>query len=303
MYKKIAMKVMAVSLLLLCGSLISKDRKDENYQRDSFPRDQKRDKVNFPQLQPEKVQKTPIENIKKTEKHTEKAHIIPIEGLRKREGKWEDKGKDVRHKFIQEKQSRHIFDPSYWGHFRKKHQDWHFDNRFSWNRASSWNHIVVWLPGRFNAPYYYYYDDGGIYYSADGGSSDLILADSLQVSGIALANSTPSFSKNQEDWLSLGTFALSSEQDSLDIPHEYISLAISKEGAVTGAYVNVQNMEPIEIRGAIDQKSQRIAWKFVGKDFPVMETGLYNLTRKESALLVHLSSSKSEIRVIVQVGN
>ena len=85
------------------------------------------------------------------------------------------------------------------------------------------------------------------------------------------------------------------------MPQEYLSIAISKDGAVSGAYVNVNDDKPVQIKGAVDKASQRIAWKFIDQDWPVMETGLYNLTKKESTLDVYFSRSKKEPRVIAQI--
>lgn len=227
------------------------------------------------------------------------------ENLRQKESRWRDHASSFRRGFSTHKKRYHIFDDYYWNRFRSHYDDWHFNNQFSWYVAPSWSRVIVWLPWGWDTPMDYYYgEDGSVYYSSNVDDPYFISVESnnnYDIDAIDLANSKPYISEDQNDWISLGTFGIFNNEDTSQIPQEYLSIAISKDGAVSGAYVNVNDNRPIQIKGAVDKRSQRIAWKFVEQDWPVMETGLYNLTKKESTLLVYFSRFKKESRVIAQI--
>lgn len=226
------------------------------------------------------------------------------EEFRKKRDRWSERRGQFRNKFSDHRRRHHIFDDLYWSRFRSYYRNWHFDNRYSWFVVTPWTQVTVWLPWRWETSIYYFHDDyGRVYYTTNLESEYLIPVNRssiLYVNAISLANSSRYFSNNQSDWLPLGTFGIFTEENISEMPQEYVSLAISKDGAVTGAYVNVEDNQPIQIEGAIDEDSQRIAWKLVGRNWPVMETGLYNLTKPESTILIHLFGGRKQVGVIVQ---
>jgi hypothetical protein len=227
------------------------------------------------------------------------------ERLREKENKWRERSKDWRHRFPDYRRRDHIFDDHFWNRFNRRYNHWYFDNRFSWSVDTTWPNVVVWLPWRWSRPIYYYYEsDGDVYYSETEDFSYLVPIDSKEqfiAEAVRLANTPRPLSRDQSNWKSLGMFALSYDNESSDMPKEFISLAISREGAVSGAYFNQVDNEMLEIQGAVDKDSQRVAWKFVGKDWPIMESGIYNLTKEDSTLLVHTGRNSTETRVIVRL--
>lgn len=227
------------------------------------------------------------------------------ENLRQKERRWREHASSYRRNFSTTRKRYHVFDDHYWNRFHSSYDNWYFSKQFSWNVAPSWSRVVVWLPWGWNIPIEYYYsEDGRVYYSRNADEPYFISVESNEnydIDAIALANSKPYVSTNQNDWISLGTFGIFSDKDTSQMPQEYLSIAISKDGAVSGAYVNVNDNKPMQIIGAVDKRSQRIAWKFVDQDWPVMEAGLYNLTKKESTMAVYLSWFKKQYRVIAQV--
>ena len=46
--------------------------------------------------------------------------------------------------------------------------------------------------------------------------------------------------------------------------------------------------------GSVDKESQRAAWGFGSNGVPVMETGIFNLTKDETTALVHFSKDKTQ---------
>jgi len=42
----------------------------------------------------------------------------------------------------------------------------------------------------------------------------------------------------------------------------------------------------------VDQKNQRVAWSIKGKKWPIMETGLANLTKDTSGALIHFENGE-----------
>ena len=52
---------------------------------------------------------------------------------------------------------------------------------------------------------------------------------------------------------------------------------------------------------AYDEKSQRAAWGPVGEDWPIMETGIYNLTENESGALLHFDDGETQEWTMVRL--
>ncbi|VTS02488.1 hypothetical protein [Tuwongella immobilis] len=101
--------------------------------------------------------------------------------------------------------------------------------------------------------------------------------------------------KENEDWQSLGVFALVSgdAQSSNDV----FQLAINKTGIVRGTYVNLVSNTVIPLVGSLDSDSQRVAWT-VGKDSDTTyDVGLANLTQPQTGVLVHRGKNTEQMRL------
>lgn len=230
---------------------------------------------------------------------------LPRERVKQSRVKWNKRGEIIRNKFADYRRRDHIFDDYFWRRFRYSHHHSLFDNRFSWSIQASWPSVLVWLPWKWDEPIYYYHGSNGVvYYSRSPEYTYLIPVETdprFVSEAIRIASTPRLLNRDQSHWMPLGMFALSQDSDSSDMPREYISLAISKDGLISGAYFNVVDNETLEIQGAIDEKSQRVAWKFVGKDWPIMESGLFNLTKEESTVLIHFSPTLTESRLIIRL--
>ena len=55
------------------------------------------------------------------------------------------------------------------------------------------------------------------------------------------------------------------------------------------------------IQGTVDKKSQRVAWTVGDNKRTVGETGLYNLTKDESPVLIHIGKDKTQQWTLVRL--
>jgi hypothetical protein len=100
-------------------------------------------------------------------------------------------------------------------------------------------------------------------------------------------------------WLPLGVFeALQPDEKTSKMTFQ---IAVNKDGIVRGNYYNTgdDNVEPIE--GAVDKKTQRVTWVVKDKDKIIFDTGLYNLTKDETPVLVHFSRDKTQQWTLVRL--
>lgn len=96
------------------------------------------------------------------------------------------------------------------------------------------------------------------------------------------------------EWLPLGVFALAQKEGSAEDATLFLQLAITKEGIIAGTFQNTTTDESFEVEGTIDRESQRAAWGPVGKDWPIMETGIYNLSENEAGALLHFDDGQTQ---------
>jgi hypothetical protein len=92
----------------------------------------------------------------------------------------------------------------------------------------------------------------------------------------------------------LGVFALTQDDSTAEDATLFLQLAISKEGIIAGTFQNTATDEAFEVEGTIDRESQRAAWGKVDADWPIMETGIYNLSESESGALLHFESGETQ---------
>ncbi len=96
------------------------------------------------------------------------------------------------------------------------------------------------------------------------------------------------------EWMPLGVFALTQKDGSAEDSTLFLQLALSKEGIIAGSFQNTATGKAFEVEGTIDQESQRAAWGPVGESWPIMETGIYNLTENEAGALIHFADGQTQ---------
>jgi hypothetical protein len=112
----------------------------------------------------------------------------------------------------------------------------------------------------------------------------------------------PDVAPEDGEWMPLGVFALTQDgQASGPEPSLFLQLAISKEGVINGTLNNKATNETQTVEGVADKKSQRCAWNVVGKTRPIMETGIFNLTKDTAPSLVHFADGQTQQWLMVRL--
>ena len=67
------------------------------------------------------------------------------------------------------------------------------------------------------------------------------------------------------------------------------------------ATIRTWSAERVPIQGAVDKKTQRVAWTVGKNKNTVCETGLYNLTQDEAPALIHIGKDKTQQWLLVRL--
>lgn len=114
-----------------------------------------------------------------------------------------------------------------------------------------------------------------------------------------LVAGVPDLDPDEVEWMPLGVFAMTNESGA--DPSMFLQLAVSKEGIIAGTYQNTSTGATESLEGMVDKQTQRAAWGIVGKQRPIMETGIYNLAQDETAALVHFADGQTQQWLMVRL--
>jgi len=114
-----------------------------------------------------------------------------------------------------------------------------------------------------------------------------------------LAPATPAPEKKDEEWQPLGVFALVQGEQS--DTSAVFQLAVNKAGIIRGNYYNVLTDTTLPVRGAVDKKTQRASWIVGDQKTTVYDTGISNLTKQESPLLIHFGKERTQEWLLVRI--
>jgi hypothetical protein len=163
--------------------------------------------------------------------------------------------------------------------------------------------MAAWFPWGWSQPTTYsygdnvYYQDNAVYY----GDQQVATAEEYAQQAYDIAASGPEVTENDE-WLQLGVFAITQDGEASGPPPTmFFQLAVNKAGVIAGMFFDQTNDESMEIEGAVDKKTQRTAWVGKGKQWPIVETGISNLTEEASPALVHFEDGQSQQVLLVRV--
>lgn len=142
------------------------------------------------------------------------------------------------------------------------------------------------------------YEEDGVYVNGENtGSADQYYDQASTLAATGTAAEAPA----DGDWLPLGVFALSkAEEPTSDVT---IQLAINKEGVIRGNYTDTKTNTSQVIKGSADKATQKVAFTVGDNTTNVIETGLYNLTKDEAPVLIHLGKEKTEQWLMVRLEN
>ncbi len=156
--------------------------------------------------------------------------------------------------------------------------------------------MTGWWVGSATQPVYYdygntlYYEGDNVYYN----NEVIATADEYAQQAQTLATNVPEVDPDNVEWMPLGVFALTEKEGSVEDATLFVQLAISKEGIIAGSFQNTATDNAFEVEGTIDQESQRAAWGPVGESWPIMETGIYNLTENQADALIHFEDGQTQ---------
>jgi hypothetical protein len=193
--------------------------------------------------------------------------------------------------------------------FNDNHPRWDFwtdhPRWASWRINAPWRWATAagalgWL-GWGAASYYDYgenmYYDGGAVYSE---GQQIATAEEYTAAAEQIATHIPTV--ENPDWLTLGVFAITQDgQPSGPTPTMFVQLNVSKEGIISGTFQNTGAGTAQPIEGMVDKQSQRAAWLISGKTRPIMETGLFNLTKDTAPALVHFADGQTQQWLLVRM--
>jgi hypothetical protein len=141
-----------------------------------------------------------------------------------------------------------------------------------------------------------YYQDGAVY--SDG--QQIATADQYAAAAEQIATSVPPVAN--PDWMPLGVFAVTQDgQASGPAPTLYLQLNISKEGIIAGSLQNTTTGTAQPVEGMVDKNSQRAAFVIAGKTRPLMECGIFNLTKDTAPALVHFPDGQTQQWLLVRM--
>jgi hypothetical protein len=176
----------------------------------------------------------------------------------------------------------------------------------AWRRATfwagaTWGALATALSYPATPVYYDYganvvYQDNQVY--IDGTEFASAEAYAVQAGDMAQEGRKAKTSKKGK-WIPLGVFALvqEKEKDANDI----FQLAINKKGIIRGNYYHAITDTTYPVKGAVDQKTQRAAWTVGKAKDTVYETGIANLTKPETTVLIHFGKKGSQQWTLVRV--
>lgn len=171
----------------------------------------------------------------------------------------------------------------------------------NWWGVSTAAGIGSWL-GWQGEPYYYGYDndewaptnyENSGYSSGSSSNTAYVEQDSTENS----QNLSP-----DDQWMPLGVFSISKNNETVATPTMFVQLALSKTGDVSGTFYNALSNQVYEIEGGVDEGSQKIMWQVSDNpSFPFAETGVYNLSQDEVPTRLHFSNGFTQDMILIRI--
>jgi hypothetical protein len=169
-------------------------------------------------------------------------------------------------------------------------------------RTATWNSIGAWMNYYPSAPVYYdygnnvtYQDDNVYVNGQDAGTTEQYYEQGSHLAAQgAQADASP-----DGDWLPLGVFALTkADHTTSDVT---IQLAVNRQGVIRGNYTDTKTDKTQVVQGSVDKQSQRVAFTVGDDPSHFVETGLYNLTKDEAPVVIHLGKDRTEQWLLVRL--
>ncbi len=178
---------------------------------------------------------------------------------------------------------------------------WRINRPYRW---ATWAAITGWFGAGWGEPVYYNYGDN-VYYSGDQviyGDQPAATADAYADQAEAIASSAPQGNPQDSEWMPLGVFAVTQDGAANGaVPTIYVQLAVNKAAVINGFVNNTATGDTQPLVGKVDKTTQRAAWEINGKQFPVMETGIFSLTQDAAPALIHFADGQTQQWLLVRL--
>ena len=115
----------------------------------------------------------------------------------------------------------------------------------------------------------------------------------------SLAASGDAKQDDQAEWLPLGVFGMVQGQQT--DPTMIFQLAVNHKGIIRGNFYSTITDTTLPVHGAVDKKTQRVAWTMGDNKSTVVDTGLANLTKDEGPALLHFGKDRTEEWLLVRL--
>jgi hypothetical protein len=180
---------------------------------------------------------------------------------------------------------------------------WRINAPYRW---ATWGVLTGWVGASYgwtqSYPYSYgdnvYYEGDTVYY----GDQPVATAQEYAQQAESIVASAPEVAPEKAEWLPLGVFALTQDgQKTGPDPSLFLQMAISKEGVIAGTLHDSATNSTKTIEGLADKQSQRAAWGIEGKNRPIMETGIVNLTSDTAPALLHFDDGQTQQWLMVRL--
>lgn len=200
---------------------------------------------------------------------------------------------------------------SNFGYYNCFHPNWYANHPGCWFAAgwaagaawtyATWPIVTDWC-GIAAPPAYYDYGNNIVYQNNDVyyDGQDVCTAQQYAQSATTLADQGQQADPPATDeWKPLGVFSL--VQGNETTSNNLFQLALNKQGIIRGNYYDGLMDTTTPVYGSVDKKNQRAAWTIGKKNDRVFETGIYNLTKPESPVLVHFGTERTLQWLLVRV--
>lgn len=165
----------------------------------------------------------------------------------------------------------------------------------AWPTVSTWCNIPT-------DPDYFDYGNTIVYNNntVEVNGTNVGTAQQYSEQAIAIADEGRAAQPAQQDqWQPLGVFAFVQGQESNS--NEIFQLAVDKKGIIRGNFFDAVMDNSAPVYGKVDKKTQRAAWSAGTNKKVVFETGIYNLTKDQTPLLVHFGKDRTQQWLLVRL--
>jgi uncharacterized protein (TIGR03000 family) len=194
------------------------------------------------------------------------------------------------------------FGPAWWGAHPGAWRPYGWPVTRPWGWAT-WPYLTGWF-GWGGAPVYFDYGTNIVYQGdqvyIDNQSGPTAAVYYQQAADLAQSAPPPAAApKKDDEWTPLGVFALVQGEQS--DTSAVFQLAVNKAGVIGGNYYNVLTSTTLPVRGAVDPKTQRASWIVGDQKTTVYDTGIYNLTKDQSPVLIHFAQDRTQQWLLIRV--